>query len=121
MPFKSEAQRRKFYAMKARGQISSHTVKKWEAHTPKGKRLPERLHKKAEAGMDFTSAFIDELRKLSATYQPAAERISPPSREERKEPEYKSSVQQAWSQRQGRRKAQGMMLGGGVVPVRGRI
>jgi hypothetical protein len=45
-PFKSEAQRRKFHAMKSRGEISSATVKKWESHTPKGK-LPERVHKKS--------------------------------------------------------------------------
>lgn len=46
-PFKSEAQRRKFYAMKSRGEISGATVKKWESHTPKGKKLPERVHKKS--------------------------------------------------------------------------
>lgn len=45
-PFKSQAQRRKFYAMKSRGEISAKTVKKWEEHTPKGK-LPERVHRKA--------------------------------------------------------------------------
>ncbi len=44
-PFKSEAQRRKFYAMKSRGEISGAEVAKWEAETP-DKKLPERLHKK---------------------------------------------------------------------------
>lgn len=42
MPFKSRAQRRKFHAMAARGEISHATVKRWEEHTPKGKSLPER-------------------------------------------------------------------------------
>lgn len=45
-PFKSQAQRRKFYAMAERGEISKKTVKKWEEHTPSGK-LPERVHRKA--------------------------------------------------------------------------
>jgi len=47
MPFKSKAQRRKFHAMKDRGEISEKTVKRWEKHTPKGKKLPERVGKKA--------------------------------------------------------------------------
>lgn len=46
-PFKSKAQRRKFYAMASRGEISKAKVKKWEAETPKGKKLPERIHRKA--------------------------------------------------------------------------
>lgn len=44
-PFKSEAQRRKFYAMKSRGEISGAEVAKWEAETP-DKKLPERVEKK---------------------------------------------------------------------------
>jgi hypothetical protein len=35
-PFKSEAQRRKFYAMAARGEISAAEVRKWERATPPG-------------------------------------------------------------------------------------
>lgn len=46
MPFKSQAQRRLFYAKARRGEISKKTVKEWEAHTPKSK-LPERV-KQAE-------------------------------------------------------------------------
>lgn len=49
MPFKSDAQRRKFYAMEADGEISTATLKKWEKETPKGKDLPERV-KNAEPG-----------------------------------------------------------------------
>lgn len=44
MPFKSEAQRRKFYAMANRGEISKKEVNKWEEHT-KDKDLPERVGK----------------------------------------------------------------------------
>jgi hypothetical protein len=42
MPFKSEAQRRKFYSMANRGEISDTTVKRWEKHT-KNKNLPEKV------------------------------------------------------------------------------
>lgn len=45
MPFKSKAQRRKFYAMADRGEISKKKVKEWEDATPKGKKLPERVKK----------------------------------------------------------------------------
>jgi hypothetical protein len=51
-PFKSEAQRRKFYAMENRGEISKTDLRKWESETPKGKKLPERIHRKA-AGEKF--------------------------------------------------------------------
>jgi len=47
MPFKSKAQRRKFYAMARSGEISPETVEKWEKETPKGKKLPEHVEKKA--------------------------------------------------------------------------
>lgn len=51
-PFKSEAQRRKFYAMASRGEISKKTVEKWEAETP-GKKLPERAHRKSASIHDL--------------------------------------------------------------------
>jgi len=56
MPFKSQAQRRKFYAMASRGEISKSKVKEWEAHTPKGKELPESVKH---------AAFLDELSKIA--------------------------------------------------------
>ena len=52
MPFKSEAQRRKFYAMAREGKISQETVDRWEKETPKGAKLPERVGK-----MDKTAEF----------------------------------------------------------------
>lgn len=45
MPFKSEAQRRKFYAMARRGEISKETLRRWEQHTG-DRRLPERVRPK---------------------------------------------------------------------------
>ena len=42
MPFKSQAQRRFFYAANRRGEISDDDLSKWEKETPKGKKLPER-------------------------------------------------------------------------------
>jgi uncharacterized ParB-like nuclease family protein len=46
MPFKSQAQRRLFYAKESRGELPKGTTAKWEAHTP-ARSLPERLTKKA--------------------------------------------------------------------------
>ena len=43
MPFKSEAQRRKFYELVKTGQMKQATVDEWEKATPKGKKLPERV------------------------------------------------------------------------------
>lgn len=45
MPFKSEAQRKKFHAMERRGEMSKKTVEKWEKETPKGK-LPKKVKRK---------------------------------------------------------------------------
>lgn len=42
MPFKSEAQRRKFYAMAAKGEISKAKLNEWERETP-DKKLPEKV------------------------------------------------------------------------------
>ena len=48
MPFKSEAQRRKFYAMAARGEISEETLKEWQDSTG-DKELPEKVGKEKTA------------------------------------------------------------------------
>lgn len=50
MPFKSKAQRRKFYAMANRGEISRGTVKEWEDAT-KGKKLPEKVKHSFDLGV----------------------------------------------------------------------
>lgn len=42
MPYKSQAQRRKFHAMEARGEISPTTVKEFD-RASKGKKLPEKV------------------------------------------------------------------------------
>lgn len=62
MPFKSEAQRRKFYAMASRGEISKETLKEWEHATPKGKKLPKRV-KKAAYDPVHHKALITYLKK----------------------------------------------------------
>lgn len=41
MPYKSDAQRRKFHAMAKRGEISKKTVEEYDKAS-KGKKLPER-------------------------------------------------------------------------------
>lgn len=55
MPFKSKAQRRKFYALKGRGEMSQKTIDEWEAKTPD--KIPERVKQ---------AAFVDELEKIAA-------------------------------------------------------
>lgn len=50
MPFKSKAQRRLFYAMKDRGEMSQAEIDKWEAETknslPEYKKIKKKLKKK---------------------------------------------------------------------------
>lgn len=47
MPFKSKAQRRLFYAMKNRGEMSQKTINHWEESTPD--KIPEKVHHKKES------------------------------------------------------------------------
>lgn len=61
MPFKSQAQRRKFYSMAEKGEISHATVKHWEDATH-GKSLPERVGRKKESafyGHGVAQALLD--------------------------------------------------------------
>ena len=46
MPYKSDAQRRKFHAMEERGEISHKTVAEYDRKS-KGKDLPEKVEHKA--------------------------------------------------------------------------
>jgi hypothetical protein len=45
MPYKSDAQRKKFHAMEARGEISPKVVKEFDKAS-KGKKLPAKAKKK---------------------------------------------------------------------------
>ena len=45
MPFKSQAQRRKFAELLVKGEISGKTFEEWNRETG-GKKLPERVQKK---------------------------------------------------------------------------
>jgi len=62
MPFKSQAQRRKFYALKARGEMSQKTIDEWQSKTPKN--LPERV-KQASLDRITYLAFQNELEKIA--------------------------------------------------------
>jgi hypothetical protein len=53
MPFKSEVQRRKFYAMAERGEIPMRTVKRWESATGPNVELPERVKNMPRSAADF--------------------------------------------------------------------
>ncbi len=46
MPWKSEAQRRLFYAMASRGEISQETLERWKRETG-DRKLPKRVSKDA--------------------------------------------------------------------------
>ena len=48
MPFKSQAQRRKFAALLVEGKISNETFEEWNRETG-SKKLPERVKKKSGA------------------------------------------------------------------------
>lgn len=48
MPFKSQAQRRKFAELLVKGEISPETFEEWNRETG-SRRLPERVKKKARA------------------------------------------------------------------------
>ena len=47
MPFKSQAQRRKFAQLLVEGKISNETYEEWNRETG-GKRLPERVSRKSK-------------------------------------------------------------------------
>jgi 3-deoxy-D-manno-octulosonic-acid transferase len=49
VPFKSQAQRRKFAQLLVEGKISNRTFEEWNRETG-GAKLPERVRKKASAG-----------------------------------------------------------------------
>ena len=61
MPFKSESQRRKCYALKAKGRAGSWDCDEWESVTPKDKKLPEAVDKVAAI---LTSEFSKIAKKL---------------------------------------------------------
>lgn len=46
MPYKSEAQRRKFQQLVKEGKIKQEVADQWEAETPKDIKLPERIRPK---------------------------------------------------------------------------
>ena len=70
MPFKSKAQRRKFYAMADRGEIPMSTVKRWEEHTG-DKKIPERV--KQAFLKELESITEEDLRKQAGFFDSAAE------------------------------------------------
>lgn len=51
MPYKSDAQRRKFHAMLERGEISRKTVEEFD-RASKGKDLPEKVKRKKKKDKD---------------------------------------------------------------------
>jgi hypothetical protein len=59
LPFRSAAQRRLFYA---RPELRKH-VEKWEAETPKGKKLPEHVGKRNRKRRSRRAALLARMRE----------------------------------------------------------
>jgi len=53
MPFKSEAQRRKFGQLVSEGKMSQETFDKWQSETP-SKKLPEKVQPKSKSQVRTT-------------------------------------------------------------------
>lgn len=72
MPFKSQKQRALFYAKMNRGEFSPEMVKRWEEHTPKDKKLPKYVEKKAMI-TGFWSGFAKRAEENFVSANPTAE------------------------------------------------
>ena len=83
-PFQSEAQRRKFYVMADRGEISQKEVKEWESHT-KDKDLPERKN-----DMSKSNDAVNILKAISSRAEDLA--VATRNRVEEVEKSLKASV-----------------------------
>lgn len=70
MPFKSEAQKRWMYA------THPAMAEKWQKHTPKGKRLPKKLHPKKRVGMSENVAILFGPMPLAEGEYPWTKRAS---------------------------------------------
>ena len=62
MPFKSQAQRRKFAELLVKGEISKETYEEWNRDTG-SKKLPERVKPKAKSGEKKTSRARSKTRR----------------------------------------------------------
>jgi hypothetical protein len=70
MPFKSQAQRRKFAELLVEGKISNETFEEWNRESG-GRKLPERVGRKAAAAHEVNALLLEHLL--------AAETHPPPS------------------------------------------
>lgn len=61
MPFVSEKQRRYFHWAEAHGKMKPGTAETWEEHTPKGKKLPERVGMKKKAFFEGFDKRADQM------------------------------------------------------------
>jgi hypothetical protein len=61
MPFKSDAQRRKFASLVKKGEISQKTFDEWNAATPKN--IPERIKPKVNSMADLKRIAKSKMKK----------------------------------------------------------
>lgn len=62
MPYKSDSQRRLFFAKEARGEMPEGTAERWQAETGK-KKLPEHVGKKKSTARKGPGALLKALGK----------------------------------------------------------
>jgi hypothetical protein len=63
MPFKSQAQRRKFAELLVKGKISPKTYEEWNRETG-GRKLPERVKRKAKRATPKTKRVKRKMKKV---------------------------------------------------------
>jgi len=68
MPFKSQAQRRKFAQLLVEGKISDETYEEWNRETG-GKKLPERATRKARKASKTTKTKTNKTKKTKRKRQ----------------------------------------------------
>ena len=79
MPFKSEAQRRKFGALVKEGKMSEKTFNEWNSETPKN--IPERVKSKVKTLEDLKKIAKEKLKKWEENTimakKPAKKKVAP--------------------------------------------
>lgn len=73
MPFKSQAQRRKFAQLLVEGEISPETFEEWNRETG-GRELPERVKKTTKNAKKSAKSTKKSAKKKSATTRKTAKR-----------------------------------------------
>lgn len=66
MPLRSQAQRRWMHWAEGEGKVPPGTAERWEEHTPKGKKLPEKVMKKSAFFVGFSKRAAEQMGEPTA-------------------------------------------------------